>query len=76
MTSFEIDYDGNIHYEDYQQKMYNTCWQELINDGINTTNNYCDCVTKSTNTKKSRTQKEKKIICNCKSPNSTKRSKK
>ena len=35
MTTFEIDYDGNIHYEDYQQNMYDTCWQELINDNDN-----------------------------------------
>lgn len=76
MTSFEIDYDGNIHYEDYQQKMYNSCWQELINDSINTTHDYCDCLTKSTNTNKTKSQKEKKIISNCKSPKSTKRSKK
>jgi hypothetical protein len=52
MTSFEIDYDGNIHYEDYQQKMYNICWQEAITD--------CDC---STRMKKK--QKDTTFICRC-----------
>ena len=57
MTTFEIDYDGNIHYEDYQQKTYDTCWKELINDKSNTLNNYCNCLTKK--------RKRKTFICKC-----------
>lgn len=78
MTSFEIDYDGNIHYEDYQQKMYNTCWQELINDGNNTTKiNYCECLSNHKPTKRIKLQNDSALICKCVSNNFTrKRSKK
>ena len=64
MTTFEIDYDGNIHYEDYQQNMYDTCWQELINDNDNNSRISrvkCNCLNK-------RTKKQKSFICKCKQP--------
>lgn len=69
-TTFEIDYDGNIHYEDVQQKMYNSCWQELVNDSRNTTIIYCDCPQKM----KIR-QKKTPFICNCAPPKVTKSNK-
>ena len=71
--TFEIDYDGNIHYEDYQQQMYNTCWQDAVDDSRNTTSVYCVCATKYRKMNKS--QKEKTFICKCKPPKSTKRNK-
>jgi hypothetical protein len=56
-TTFEIDYDGNIHYEDYQQQMYNTCWQDAVDDSKNATNVYCICATKYRKMNKSKKKK-------------------
>lgn len=67
MTSFEIDYDGNIHYEEYQQNMYNICWQELINDS---TSSYCNCFKRMP-----KKHKETPVICKCQPPKETKTNK-
>jgi hypothetical protein len=67
-TTFEIDYDGNIHYEDVQQKMYNSCWQELVNDSRSTSTTiiYCDCQQQM-----KRKQKQSQFVCKCNSPKVT-----
>jgi hypothetical protein len=70
---FEIDYDGNIHYEKDQQQMYNTCWQELVNDSRNTTAVSCNCETKYRKMNKS--QKDKTFICKCTPTKATKSAK-